>query len=402
MYAFFEFTWDPTYGVSDNDKAIKQLYREFFELPLIWRHCFAHVIKQFSKRYAKLSNPDCPDSLGDMETDLGSFHFAHNDCHADILKMLFQEKHNKTSPKVVAAFGNENFTKENFNWVSTVDRAGVAKTNNGCENFNRQIANILLEWKVPPLEVLLNDIPEYVRKVSCDFSSRKWPESSTDVLVEGATQTRGNVRQGICQRVRKYWQKAQAISTAPQSEKFQFKVSDGSKIYFLNSRTKKAIIRNLASHPRSGPGGLRRDRTADMQYYRELLERCVLEYIDITMDLPRNCTERDVTAAACESIKLLAYETDDLEQLMSCPFDRYVFILKLFWVYDTEQGTCTCRVFTHYRVCKHKIAMQLQEKEIQPPAIWDTTPIKVISKKRMRQKPKDSTNIPKKTNNTSE
>ena len=70
-----------------------------------------------------------------------------------LLLVLFKEKYaNNTA---AALFGKEYFSSENFTWVALMGLFGIAKTNNALENFNKQIADILMKWKVHPLLELL-------------------------------------------------------------------------------------------------------------------------------------------------------------------------------------------------------------------------------------------------------
>lgn len=372
IFYVFGYYWRPVAGISDNDAAIRKLYREFFSSPLSWVNCYAHIAREFLPKYSKFAANE--DTLPRMQGDLDSFHFGWLKHHADVLVVLFNDKWQPLQPEVLRHFSKGYLTDDNMTWLSLWNDGGhqLPKTNNGIENWNRQIADLLLDWTKMSLQGLLFNLKSgWILLISSDVHLRHWPVGPTDVLNPAVKPVKafGCVSKKLKQRVRVVWIDAQGLASQPRKFLYTFQ---GNK-YVLNDDYEQALTSKFKNQH------LLAKLVATVRL-------CVPGWKKIVDDAasfvgPQRTAALTVlrSSAVVEILKLAGVQCDALSG-----FGLYVLVLSLFWIYDPANDRCTCRSFRHYDVCKHSLFFKMQEGQLSPPAKWNQTKVKTLNRKRGR------------------
>jgi hypothetical protein len=350
----FAFEWLPLYGISDGDQAIISLFATFFDEPLLWINCYAHLVMNFITNFATESTHE--GEADAMLEDVEAMHFANTWVQAELMRLLFKLKHGETK------FGDAYLTDAKFKWVASVVMAGLAKTNNGIENFNRQIAKLLLGRQVLPLRTVFIDLHSWVASVSKSYSIMKFAVSALDVLSVDMRETNRSVHDKILSRVRDMWKEGQALLHDADFDRFWFK--RGAIRYKLCQGTYQKLVLQ------------RRDSDDVRQAYDQLMYGCVDEFIAVASAVSVGGIATAVSTAA--NIKLLALLTGQSARLSGHLFDIYVFIMSLFWVYSGKFSDCSCPRYKHYKACKHHICQEVIQGRLSIPEFYDFTKLAVI------------------------
>ena len=258
-----------------------------------------------------------------MLADLPVFHLMPTQTNANILAELFCIRYVAIEPEVLDAFFLE-YLVRNFRWVALLSNTGLGVTNNSLENFQRQMADLLLEWKVLRLGMLFGKLDEWVPALSQDMSQRTYPLDALDVLDENGL-VRPTINGKIATRVKRVWIKAQDCANRYRRYP-QGLIESGGCTFIVNGSTYNAIIRLISSM-----GGVP-DLSGLM--YGALQEMLVVLSIETSSGVLHHFAD-----VRMPNTRMLGTLTDkDFESMDS--FAKYAFVVSLFYVVGDK--VCWC------------------------------------------------------------